>query len=346
MEGMFISVKTDKYEIEVPLNGRITYLRGDSGAGKTTFAQLVLSSITDGEDWIKVSTPEGYSPDVLNSTKLIEDIEARPNSIIIIDDNLGTEKANFPKVVSNILRDIDSYIIIINRVDVLYDSLSSDMSNSFEYSALCALWVEKKSNNIKRVVKPLINCLEPISGYTKVSDILCEDSYGMYTFCKSYNIRKEINIHTSNGKGNIVPLLRELEYKGDVFLYVDLISFGQKINDVYTISMIKGVNVIIDYDFLSFEYFVLKSNYFRNNIDIPYGPDITEKSYEILLEKISKSQMGYACKHMRPVPICLLKDCSECQRYPSHCNKTISEDKLYFMVSKTEFEYMLKLLRG
>ena len=172
MENITISVKTKKFEIEIPINSRITYLRGDSGQGKTAFTDLVRNSILNEDTNVDVKITDGYTPDVLDSTRLVSDIKARGKSIIIIDDNLGTEKPGFPKSIIDTLREIDSYLIVINRVDSLEDSLSAKWRDSIEYSVTSVLWVKKVNNSIKRIVKPLVYCLDTIESYDNVSDIL------------------------------------------------------------------------------------------------------------------------------------------------------------------------------
>lgn len=69
-------------------------------------------------------------------------------------------------------------------------------------------------------------------------------------------------------------------------------------------------------------------------------------TYELLLAKASLDKIGHNYKHAYPVPICLLRNCDCCTRYPRYCDKILDGDKLHHLVDETEFQYMLKLLRG
>lgn len=344
-----LSVRTEDYEISIPIKRRITYLRGDSGSGKTTLAQLVDIKVKNDDPLIFLNIPESLSVEVINSAGIVADIKARHNCIIIIDDNLGTESPNFPKVISSVLKENNNYLLIINRVDSnIGDSLTSTGRDSFEYDALSILWVERKLGSIKRIVKPLLYTLKEATNVSNVKEILCEDLLGMKQFCESYNTRG-ISIRTSEGKDRILSQLLDLPSScKEVFLFVDLISFGQCISDLYSIAKASECSIILDYDYLSFEYFILKSNYFKDVVlDDDCTSDVSEKYYESILESVSTLKLGYKYKHGKSVPLCLLCNCNYCERFEgTHCDKIINGDKLDFIVNNTDYEYLKSLLRG
>lgn len=187
MEILTVNNGEGTYEISIPLVSRIMYLRGDSGVGKTTLTELITTYNTGDPD-IYVKLPDGFSIEVLVSINNIRsDINTRINTIMIIDDNLGTENPNFSKDLESVLRNNNSYLIIINRVDIIEDSLNSEFAASLEYSVDSVLWVSKNENTPIRTVSKFVDMFPILEDISGINTILCEDTYGMKEFCTSHS---------------------------------------------------------------------------------------------------------------------------------------------------------------
>lgn len=350
-KSFFITVKTEDYEISIPINKRITYLKGNSSAGKTAFVKLVDAKVSSDDPDIYLSKPNNLSIEYVSVIGIKTYLEGIKNCIVLLDDNLGTEVPDFHSGIGELLLKNNLFVVIINRVDV-FEKSAEQYSGKFEYDARSILWVKKIRGKKKRVVSSLVDELGEYSEYNKISTILCEDKYGMTNFCNRLKQRNIFVTH-SDGKDNVIDFLNnliELGTKGDIFVYADLIRFGRYISLLYSIARILKYDIVIDNDYLSFEYFILNTNVFKEFVDlnpgiIYNGIDIDENYYENLLEKISRNYIGRPYTHGEKVPNCLIKDCEDC-KYNKYCDKYQVGDKLSLLVDNTVFEYIKKLLKG
>ena len=130
----FISVKSEVCEAYIPLENRVTFLRGDSGAGKTSITETVATRIA-GDDSIEVMVPKGYHYTILAGEVAIWSLRILYNTIAILDDQLFSETRKFKDVI-NCLEHNSNYILVINRALLPYNIyncgfllLNRDMDN-------------------------------------------------------------------------------------------------------------------------------------------------------------------------------------------------------------------------
>lgn len=346
--GVYLDIKSEKYNIHIPMERRITYLRGDSAVGKTALVEYVRMAIEDMDDSIILSKPDEYGIDILTSLSSTLDIESKRNAILLVDDNLATEGVNFSNAVCNYLIKNDLYLLIINRVDILSDI---NTRKSFDYAVNSILWVDIAEDGVTRLVHPISDKYKPIH-IDRADYILGEDRYGITEFCSFYNTCTVVDNTFPKSKDNILHILSELDFSSykNILLFVDLASFGKYFGDLLTLSESVTSNIMTDMGYECFKYMILSSNLFKDKWHI--SADVNdyvswEKYFEIKLEELAKNILFKRYMHGRGSPQCLLLSCNDCD-ICSHCNKRMDgyDDKLVDLFKGTCFEYLITVLRG
>ena len=134
--SVFIAIKSKKYNVMIPLERRITFLRGDSGVGKSAFIEYVLLSDSD--------------VDVLTSTDLEFSIQVKCKRIIILDSLISSETIEFGEAVNEYLIKNDLYLLIMSRVEI---PMSKDRDNDLYYRERNVLYLKKDEKDLtKRIV--------------------------------------------------------------------------------------------------------------------------------------------------------------------------------------------------
>lgn len=146
--SVFIAIKSKKYNVMIPLKRRITFLRGDSGVGKSAFIEYVLLSDSDMD--IELCKPDGFDVDVLTSTDLEFSIQVKCKRIIILDSLISSETIEFDEAVNEYLIKNDLYLLIMSRVEI---PMSKDRDNDLYYRERNVLYLKKDEKDlIKRIV--------------------------------------------------------------------------------------------------------------------------------------------------------------------------------------------------
>lgn len=349
--GVYISVESDNFNMFVPMERRITFLRGNSGVGKTSFVEYIRFFIENGEsDILKVSYPKGYDI-VLGSGNSIKSILRNSrNIILILDDSVYSEGVDFTNALMKYILENNIYLLIINRVDLAFDS---SINSKFDYSAKSILWVDYDSSTNRHNVVPLLS-LCSLMNIDNVDCIISEDTHGLTDFCLAYNKNNAITIDTTTPKtkDNIVSIIKNIHTQyNKIMLYVDLASFGKNIWDLYSYCSVIDVDIVLDFNYESFEYMLLSSKLFDGlwSIDNSINDVFSwEKYFEDKLEDVSKVVFYYGYKHKEKCPICLLSDCTDNMLYycEQKCKNKLNGSKLKLLLNGTEFEYLIKLLLG
>ena len=352
MPGVYLRVKSNEYNINIPMERRITYLRGDSGVGKSSLVEFIRSSEEDNDELITVEKPAGYTIDILNSLSSTLDIESKYNSILIIDDNINSEGNNFSNAVNNYLLRNDLYLLIINRVDL---ADIQPRGQEGDYSAKSILKVVK--DGVNHIVYPYLCELPEDYGENK-GYVLGEDKKGITLFFNNYNINKDLVIDSTTPKcrDDIIPLLknRMLRNNKKIFLFVDLASFGRYLSDLLSLAKNSECNIVLDFNYECFEYMMLRSNLFRTGFDITNEANdyiSWEKYFEEKLKELSSNNVLRKYTHSKGYSECFLVGCESCdisKNIQGGCPKAVPDngDKLSYLLKGTEFEYIIGLLRG
>lgn len=110
---MNVIIDSQDFKCTIPIERRVTYIRGDSGVGKSTLVERVRSYLR-GNDYVKVESPmkiiiwDRIDEELLNVCK---------NRIIFMEDIVNSKGVDFiSKLISS-----GNYLIIFNREDFGYD---------------------------------------------------------------------------------------------------------------------------------------------------------------------------------------------------------------------------------
>lgn len=114
-----LAVHSNIFNCDFEFNRRINIIVGDSGVGKTTLVDLILSE----EAGVKIeATLPLFIADRLSWEAILKSQE---NSIIIIDDKSIVESNLFAALVSKVLVQSNLYLVIIDRARMPYMSMIS-----------------------------------------------------------------------------------------------------------------------------------------------------------------------------------------------------------------------------
>lgn len=335
-----LKVSSKIYNAELFLERRITYIRGDSGTGKTSLFYM-LNQYRSNVSGITVECRLRIR--LLEEMPSIEELNVIKDSVLVFDDNLASEYDM--GIFNDLCPKNNLYLIIINRVD------SSESKNSPKIDFAVSSILISKENGVKHSFLPVCNSMFNQNWSTDLVDlILTEDTYGLYSMDSILGIPCE----TSKGKDNIINKLEELKslkYK-NILVCADWSSYGRNFNDFYVYCSSSELNILVDFNYECFEYMILVSNMIKENFifnkDIANSYPSWEKYFESELEKITKKKF-YKYIHGKELRDCYRVDCSE-----SYCNKFIKDicekyyegSKIDFLFKGTIFEYMRLLGKG
>ncbi len=113
-----LRVSSSVYNAVVPIERRITYIRGDSGVGKTSLVNTI-TSFNNGVMDIKIEFP--YKIEVLQNVPSEDILRAYKNCMLVFDDVLGMEDVDIGWL-SDICESNNLYVLNINRVLMIGDA--------------------------------------------------------------------------------------------------------------------------------------------------------------------------------------------------------------------------------
>lgn len=336
-----IDVTSSKYNCNMVINQKITVIRGNSGKGKSKFTEAV----EDASGAYKISLSDTNYELVVPSNKdwyktISRNIEHKDRCIYIIDDADYVFNMEFYKLFNT---DRYSFYIIINRftdfntkslgglpfcIDEVYSFVANGKNHYLEP------YYEFKDENItENNVK------------NKIQHILTEDSNSGFEFFSYINK----NTQTSNGRDNIIKMLNN--FNGNVLLLADRAALGSSFDEIMEKASLGNVGVSIPKNYLSFEYFLLRSNFFNYNTANISNSQIcmyesAEQMYEDILEKLTQGKpYQYKKEH---ISRCYMLNCCAMRKKREllgGCNKGISSsNKLNQMFNNTEFETLMKII--
>lgn len=371
-------LSTNNFKCSLDLKEKVTFIKGNSGVGKTTLIDYLSR---DGiQDFVSISNNFGY--EILTKSRFkdivknaIKHIE-RDNGVIFKSLDSKTRKKllynywksdslNFPYQDSIIFTDDEdfvssleftaffdadkyNYYVIINRthlatigysVDSVYD-LVADGSNHY--------------------LRPRYT-LEQDSSPSTFDFIVTEGVGSDYIFFKELWGDKVINPTYANklssgGRSNVVKML-ELNkdiFKGKkLFLFIDYVAFGSNFESLNSFCNSNNIDFSIISTYKSFEYLLLKSNLI-NDLDLDTFTECNrlkfnslETLYTFRLEQLTRDSLLSYSKKSDSFSVCYYKDCCENSKYRDNlCDLRLrfSRNKLSKMLSGTVFDSLLKLI--
>ena len=131
MSMVELQVISDDYRCKIEIERRITYLRGDSGVGKSTLVDYILLGNSAG-DAVKVACSKHLAviQDIDSNSRIVNE----KDTLFILDDPLVIEDEKwFSEAIIKDLIKNDSYMLIISRVDSLPGAILEMKANGPEH---------------------------------------------------------------------------------------------------------------------------------------------------------------------------------------------------------------------
>lgn len=333
-----LSVSSSVYNAVVPIERRITYIRGDSGVGKTSLVNVIIDYNNEVQG-IKVDFP--YNIEVLQNVPKEEVLVAYKDCMLVFDDSLSTE-INM-SVFNKLCPKNNLYVLVINRVDS--EESEKGILSGIKFSVNSILVCNK--DGVNHYFKPFYesnNFLSESWETEKVSIIITEGTYGLT------DMKDLLGVKCVSSKGNM-NISKEsdkliLDGEDNILVCADWSSFGSKFSDFYELYRSSGKKIFVDFNYKCFEYMLLMSNMLKDDFKFDINKANTYESwenyFEAELEQITANTF-YLYKHGKP-----LRDCYTGACLSGHCNKYIYSmyrkafdgDKINYLFKNTVVDYM------
>lgn len=349
MIGIELRLNTETCRAVIPLQRRITYLRGDSGSGKTTICEEILN-ITITEKY-KLEISEGYSVSIQSDLTVLSIIREAHKMLYILDDMYVAETRDFAETIATNIVKNDCYVLIINRAD------SYRLPKlSVGYSMSSILYAKRASDGVGINIGSVLDARDFVEGsisFSEIKTIVCEDTYGMTEFCECNN-KTDVCIFSSHGKDNcireVVKLINQKNID-NILILADMAVFGRYYSDlILLVDLYPEKQFFVDFNYECFEYAMLCSNLYNESIDLSKANDYIswEKYFESCCEnRISSILDINGIQHGSHMPRCLRYECVKCPKHlHKGCNKAINGLKVSTLFKDTKFDYLADVLGG
>lgn len=235
-----------KYRFELKRN--ITFVRGDSGTGKTTLFNMI-------SDFTRLGNASGVSISCDKKCVALVDIEWKnqlentQNSIVFIDEGFEAVASD---EFARTIRASDNYYVIFNReslpnlpysVEEIYEIRSSGREHKL---------VPKYKHNSKHVFYP-----EKRIKAENCNLVLTEDYKSGYYFFEKYCSKNELKCVSAKSKTSIFKWLKE-HINENVLVIADGAAFGSEIDKIIQLEQVRNGQFVICLP-ESFEWLILKS---------------------------------------------------------------------------------------
>lgn len=253
-----IKVKTESLEFELKFDRNVTFIRGNSGTGKTYFCDLVQQALNgdrgvslecDRDITIKVMPVDTLTDEF--STPWNERLKKSSDTLFIIDEECDCLKGK-PENFSEVIKHTSNYYVIVSRKT--FSDIPYSVHSIYELSVKEDV---KFSNIIIRNQQMYRNFMPNIVP----SIIVTEDSGSGYLF---FSQATGITVQSAKSKTKVYKVLSGLinQNKNNILLIVDGAAFGPEIEKVKQKLDESTTNVAI-YMPESFEWFILHSLQFE-----------------------------------------------------------------------------------
>lgn len=368
-----INLKSKKFCCSFSIKEKLTFIRGDSGVGKTEFTRRVSSRTSANH----IDVSNGFELSVL-TTEVFENIYRKAlsqknkdestknqeetkflrkfwstndnfpfsdNMIFIIDDDDFVKTHAFAVLFEC---DKSNYYIIINRSNLPSLSYSADEVYNFVSDGINHT-LEKYYSYMKKTIDTHLDMI--------LVEGIGSDFIFFQTLFSNGKVLKpnDFNGIHGGGKDNLIKALKEniiLFYHKSIFLIIDFCGFGSNIEDLINLAKDYNVTLFVNRDYLSFEYFLLKSNLIKDDID-----DFIEKnrlkfySLEDLCTQrlifLTRGTLYPYSKSNNSFSSCYYLDCCSNINNNGNCDirrSKLAKDKVKNMIIDTDFEYFLSCI--
>lgn len=159
-----LQVSSSNYNCDITLERRVTFLRGDSGTGKTGLVDVINEQRAGNLD----ITVNCEKPVVAIITEMISDeipfLKSYKNRVLIFDDLLMSELCVFGNTILDIAVKNDLYFLIISRAEL---GKYEEKELGLDYSVNSILMLDYDKENPKNHFTRKVNDLYPECDFQK-----------------------------------------------------------------------------------------------------------------------------------------------------------------------------------
>lgn len=332
-----IKISSKRFDCEISINHKITVFVGNSGVGKTQF----VKALTDKSGAYKVAMSDNCKAFKITKDSwyyVLDGIEkSGEKSILVVDDEDFVFSVDFARKFS---QNKSSYLLIIGRTDIIQEKLGN--WNCLPIAADAVKEFVGEGKNHKTI--PALEYNVVSANKVTVDVCLCEDKKSGFVFFSK--IFKEI--YSADSKDKLLGYIsnhEELFRDRSVYLCIDCAASGLLLRNIYYLLSTLKCNLTFCSKYESFEYLLLKSNFFNISDEEIYSDLVSYLSIErrctSLLEDITRDKV-YAY-NKGTLSKCFYEDCCVEDRSKSQCHIGLSGDKISALLVGTEFEFLLKL---
>ena len=254
MKGRYnIRIRNSICEFNLCIERNITVIRGDSGTGKTVFADIVQDYNEYGES-SGISIETSSDIDIVRLTSIDNINNYRKGSTIFVVDEFDKLLRNEDLFVKD-TSELDCYFILITRKKL--SSLPYSINSLYRFvvdGSMISLEKPYHVNTLQRIYHDNFEFMTPDVVYT-------EDKGSGNQFFKMV---LSCDCVSSGGKGNVYKKLKSCNmYKKNAVAIVDGAAFGSDVEDVVQLSRHSSYVYLIAPE--SFEYSILCAVYGVND---------------------------------------------------------------------------------
>lgn len=254
-----IRLKNNEVSYDFSFEQKYLFIRGDSGIGKTSLIQLVADYNTNPD---AIVCEGNTNLRVLNSVNdLVEE-----NVIFFIDENAPLL---YESNCASLLNNSDNYFVIINR---------SRKFNGLK-TGLDSLVVMNTEANGGHTIAPMYSRDDSLQQLADT--IICEDTNSGKAFLESVLGCK---IETAGSKDKLATAMRKLQKNSYTIVY-DRAGISFSYEDQMDYLHRKGISIVSEIDWDSFESYILESPEY--NVKIDWYPDKEQNATKLFKEIIA-----------------------------------------------------------
>ncbi len=339
MSTIRLMVNSDIYKCDWEFERRMNVIRGDSGIGKTTLVEI----LTNRPQGIEIYTTLPTVTVLENSWRSV--LAGVSDSIILFDDIVAVESADFANMYKESVVDKNNYVIAISRENQFQPGSMGRLP--FSINAM----YEEITNGIEHDLKPLYrkNFME----LPKEADCcIVEDSgAGFQFFSELFTIPV---ISSKPGKSAMVSaLVNAAERYRNILLIFDTAAFGCHMEQLVSVINELDIHVYFMSSYECFEELLTVSNllFSKQAVVNEYKdlPTFANRfiSWERYFENLA-ARAGYGCPYeynhdSKMIKFCYIHDCSECNPYiMAKCDSRLSGEKFAALLKGTKYENLLR----